>query len=329
MPEVTSIGSDAFYNCGSLTDVSMPEVTSIGSRAFYNCGSLTSVSMPEVTSIDSNAFDGCGSLTDVSMPKVTSISGYAFYNCGSLTSLIIPSSVTLIGEGAFSGCNSLINVHIVKPSNITSLNVNSFTNVYDKDSTLTYAEDLPASEPWITISTYYATKILQSVPICYNEGTKILCLNKHFEEEYIAIENLRKGDLVKTYKHGFKKIDLIGKNRMINDPKEFNKCTYKMEKTNENGLIEDLVVTGGHSILVDDLKECKEENDVLFGGKTPIVDDKYFLLSSVSKHFSKMENTEIYTYYHFVLENETDRHFGVWANGILSESTTKKILLIN
>lgn len=52
-------------------------------------------------------------------------------------------------------------------------------------------------------------------PSCFNEGTKILCLNKKLEEEYIAIENLRKGDLVKSYKHGYIKIDLIGKNPMI------------------------------------------------------------------------------------------------------------------
>ena len=36
---------------------------------------------------------------------------------------------------------------------------------------------------------------------------------------------------------------------------------YKMEKTETNGLIEDLIVTGGHSILVDDLGEQKELNE--------------------------------------------------------------------
>jgi len=36
--------------------------------------------------------------------------------------------------------------------------------------------------------------------------TKILCLNKDLQEEYSPIENLRKGDLVKSYKHGYRKI---------------------------------------------------------------------------------------------------------------------------
>ena len=35
-------------------------------------------------------------------------------------------------------------------------------------------------------------------PICFNQGTQILCLNKDsLEEEYKSIEYLRKGDLVK------------------------------------------------------------------------------------------------------------------------------------
>ena len=170
---------------------------------------------------------------------------------------------------------------------------------------------------------WYQTENISN-PSCFNEGTKILCLNKNLEEEYIPIENLGKGDLVKSYKHGYRKIDLIGKNPMINNPNRFNECMYKMEKTEENGLLDDLIITGGHSILVHDLAEYKEENDKIFG-TTYMIDDKYLLLSAVSNDFKKIENTNVYTYYHFILENNEndDERFGVWANGILTETPSK------
>jgi hypothetical protein len=175
-------------------------------------------------------------------------------------------------------------------------------------------------------SVYVTESILD--PTCFNEGTKILCLNKKFEEEYIPIENLRKGDLVKSYKHGYRKIDLIGKNPMINNPEKFNECMYKMEKTKENDLIEDLIITGGHAILVDDLGDNKEENDKIFGGKQ-MIDDKYLLLSCVSKDFKKIENINLYIYYHFILENNgnNEERYGVWANGILTETPNKNFFM--
>jgi hypothetical protein len=169
-----------------------------------------------------------------------------------------------------------------------------------------------------------------SDPTCFNEGTKILCLNNLGKEEYIPIENLRKGDLVKSYKHGYRKIDLIGKNIMINNPEKFNECMYKMEKTDNNGLIEDLLVTGLHSILVDDLGDYKEENDKLSGGSTQMIDNKHLLLSAVSKDFKKIKDINLYTYYHFILENDgdNDKRYGVWANGILTETPSKNLFMI-
>ena len=112
---VTSIGDVAFYNCSSLTSVTIPNsVTSISSSAFYYCTSLTSVSIPNsVTSIGSSAFNSCSSLTSVTIPNsVTSISDYAFYECSSLTSVTIPSSVTSIGSNAFSSCSSLLSIYV-------------------------------------------------------------------------------------------------------------------------------------------------------------------------------------------------------------------------
>ena len=165
---------------------------------------------------------------------------------------------------------------------------------------------------------------------CFNEGTKILYLNKQMVDEYVRIELLRKGDFVKTFKHGYRKIDLIGKNILINNPSIYSKCMYKMEKTETNGLIEDLIVTGGHSIMVDTMtKEEQELNEQLFWGATPKLDKKYLLLAAASSQFAPIKNKKPYVYYHLVLENEdnVEARYGIWANGILTETPTKEFFL--
>ena len=84
-------------------------VTSINAFAFYECYSLTSVTMPDsVTSIELYAFYNCSSLTSITIPdSVTRIGDYAFSGCKSLTSVVIPDSVRSIGEYAFAYCTSL------------------------------------------------------------------------------------------------------------------------------------------------------------------------------------------------------------------------------
>ena len=110
---VTSIGAHAFASCDSLTSVTIGNgVTSIGRYAFVGCDSLTSIVIPDsVTSIGDRVFRYCSGLTSVTIGNsVTSIGNYAFESCDSLTSVAIPDSVTSIGDYAFDGCTSLASV---------------------------------------------------------------------------------------------------------------------------------------------------------------------------------------------------------------------------
>ena len=115
---VTSIGNGTFYNCVSLTSITIPNsVTSIGGYSFYNCVNLSPVTIPNsVTSIGESAFAN-SSLTSVTIPNsVISIGDYAF-SCPLLASVTIGNSVTLIGEGAFRNCINLTSVTI--PNSVT------------------------------------------------------------------------------------------------------------------------------------------------------------------------------------------------------------------
>ena len=67
-----------------------------------------------------SGFFCCRSLSDIVIPSsVTSIGEWAFWGCSSLSEIVIPSSVTSIGNRAFFSCRSLSK--IVIPSSVTSI----------------------------------------------------------------------------------------------------------------------------------------------------------------------------------------------------------------
>ena len=110
---VTHIGEYAFFGCSSLKHVDIPpSVTSIHLSAFYDCSSLESISIPpSTTSIGAHCFSGCSSLRTFTFPHGTEkVAAYTFHGCKSLISVYVPPSVNLIGNGAFQDCRELVSI---------------------------------------------------------------------------------------------------------------------------------------------------------------------------------------------------------------------------
>ena len=248
---VTSIGDYTFYECSGLTSVTVPNsVTSIGSCAFYDCSGLTSLTIPNsVTSIGGGAFNGCSGLTSVyytggiaqwcgitfgsvkSNPlcyaqnlyinnslvtnliipnTVTSIGNFAFYNCSGPTSVTIPNSVTSIGDYAFRNCSgltSIISMAQVPPT----LGTGVFNNV---------PHNIPVYVPYGSLAAYQSASGWSSftnyIGICsiaveanpieggtvtgagiYNQGTTAT-LTATPNTEYVFINWTNNGNVVST-----------------------------------------------------------------------------------------------------------------------------------
>ena len=116
----TSIGSYAFLNLNSITEVSIPQtVTSCGKAAFQSCDNLEKFIGP-LASTDGSYFVINNKLAAVATnspitnltisDSITSIGSYAAAGCKNITSVVLPASVTVIEEGAFSGSESLESV---------------------------------------------------------------------------------------------------------------------------------------------------------------------------------------------------------------------------
>ena len=200
---------------------------------------------------------------------------------------------------------------------------NPYTNF--EDSVSYYRSNQPITDIRLLID----ITALGGDPSGFLENTAILCFCKTLgQEKYLPIQTLRVGDLVKTYKNGYRPIQTIGKSYMFNDPHIRNCQLYVLKKTEENGLLEDVVMTGGHGIMVDNYTD-----DVLkpyarnFVAPRPleIIDNKALVVAAEHKDTIGYTDTNFYTVYHLTLDNDDNEHkrFCIWANGMLSETPSE------
>lgn len=171
---VTSIGRGAFTTCNRLTSIRIPSsVTEIGEWAFHSCSSLTKAEFESIDHLcsinfaneDSNPLSYAGNLyingeevKEVVIPNsVTSIGDYAFYGCN-MSTVEIANSVTSIGSNAFRYCRSLISA--VLSNSLTRLNERTFS-----DCTSLTTITIPNSVTLIGDLTFFNCASLPSISI--------------------------------------------------------------------------------------------------------------------------------------------------------------------
>lgn len=178
IPNGTSSYS-AFSNCPNLESVNLPEtLTSIGVASFLNCPSLRTINLNEnIINIGYNAFNNCTSLTgEINLPNLEELGYTAFNNtkitkvlnlgkitkiesvknnssfstfgrCQLLTEIILPDTITTIGQYSFADCTSLSKVKI--SNSLIYLREGAFANtiikIIDLPSTLNKIDWAPFS----------------------------------------------------------------------------------------------------------------------------------------------------------------------------------------
>ena len=171
-------------------------------------------------------------------------------------------------------------------------------------------------------------KLLETLP-CFLADSKVLT-----DKGLTSIQLLKKGDLVQTLNDGLLPVKFVGMRSFFNKLTEerINAHLYKLNKKDFPELLEDLYITGGHPLLVDD-KDLDEETkkkllDMIDYGTPIITEGKYRAFACVHPKAELWNDEKEHEIFDIVLENEDPKkNYGIWVNGILTESMDEEYFL--
>ena len=135
---------------------------------------------------------------------------------------------------------------------------------------------------------------------------------------------------MKTLKDGYQEIYKIGKKELYHaaSQERWKNQLYVCKREKYPELLEELVITGCHSILVDGFISPEErEKTIEVNGDTYVTDGKYRLPACVDERTEVYPVEGTYEIYHVALENENYYfNYGIYANGLLVETCSKRYL---
>jgi hypothetical protein len=130
------------------------------------------------------------------------------------------------------------------------------------------------------------------------------------------------GTLVKT-EVGYKAVVLLGKGEIQNpgDTERTQARLYKCSPSEYPELIDDLYITGCHSILVPRLTDVQRVKTEEVLRQVYITGNKSRLVACLDERAEPWASEGTYSIWHLALENEDiTKNYGVWANGLLVET---------
>ena len=258
-----------------------------------------------------------------------------------ITVPIAPTDLTLITATEVSLTFSFQNTNNVVTGYIAYLSGEAFQTFTPPPTTntLTITDLDPYTIYPVTLAAYNTSGTsTQSTPpvdmttlpaVCFKEGSKILCYINN-EELYVPIQNIRRGTLVKTLLHGYVPVNMIGHSKIYNPSNSVRDKDrlYKCTSSKYPELFEDLIITGCHSILVDDFISREQREKVIeINRDTFVTDRKYRLPACADDRAEPYQEEGLHNIWHFALVHEDDHmNYGVFANGLCVETTSKYML---
>ena len=347
---VTIINQYAFYGCSSLTSIVIPNsVTIIYPYAFYGCSRLATIFMYNTVDIADNAF------------TLTSNSATFHILVQRLDEDISVRQTLLLQQNPTATITPMVQSFTptitlaIYDFKIKQITIQYIPGLIDQNDTILYYEYSTDGVTWEIVPqnneiAYNAAASTGSFPIqlrqysqysgysdpseifqvivvipCFKKDTKILT-----NKGYRRIQDIRKGDMVFTYKHGFKAVHAIGYRNLhhhaISD-KTKNQL-YRCSRSQYPELFEDLIITGCHSILMGSFTTYEQvDKTAKVLGKIYMTDGLYRIPACVDDRTTVYEIPGEYTIYHLALKNDDYySNYGIYANGLLVETCSKRYL---